>query len=681
MHVSKILSIPVAPTASSSRLLDRLLISMLALCALAMASFHLHPALVALRSDGFDITCISMFVLLSACAIVNRLGFVQVAASATGIGLAAAILYFATRAQAPEAEYILNFLVIPAVMTSPFFSLRTTIAAAVLTILAMFVIPALDPELTLSRIFYGPFFLVSVVHAFVILMTRHRDNVEKQRLTALAEGSERFRLVLDMAHDGIVLIEDDRIVETNHTFREMFAFDRLDHAHLQDALGATNATTIKRALDLNDKGTFTSTLVDHHKNSFNAEIAYSRFDLAGKSMCVVSIRDITERHRLEGQLRHAQKMQAIGTLVSGVAHDFNNILSAIIGFADMASRRLHKSEFVEMSLHQVLTSAHRARDLVARLLSFGRPREHERRAVWLSEVTTEVAELLRASMPPGIHLDLDIAPDCAPILADSSQIHQVVLNLGTNAYQSMKHSGGRLSISVTNLSLDGESAAAFVNISPGSYVQLCVSDTGPGIPAEIQDQIFDPYFTTKAKGEGTGLGLATVGTIVASLDGAITFDSTPQKGTTFRLLFPAHTHHFDHIPVDDRPSVSLVGQEHILFVDDEPLIAELAETSLPQLGYRVSAHTSAREALNVYSRASGAFDVVITDIAMPDMSGIELIRKIREIDSSQTIIVCSGLVDNDIRKDIEALKVATTVFKPISARDLAAAVRTVRDSK
>jgi len=386
-----------------------------------------------------------------------------------------------------------------------------------------------------------------------------------------------------------------------------------------------------------------------------------------------------ERARIESHLQNAQKLEAIGILARGVAHDFNNILTAIIGFTRLAKDDLPPDLPVQDHLEQVVKAGERAADLVRRLLVFSRKGDEATKPVEIGPVVVETLQLLRASIPSSIDFRQEIDPNCGYVLADPTLIHQVVMNLCTNAYQAMQGSIGCLEVTLSPMEIDPRSTAR-VRLPGGPYVELIVSDTGPGIPAKIADRIFEPFFTTKDVGQGTGLGLAVVHGVVSRCGGAATFESVPGKGTSFYVYLPRVT--ADPHATAQAPGLSPRGAEHVLFVDDEEDIAKLGSRMLRGLGYRVTAKTSSLAALQLFQADPQAFDLVISDFAMPKMTGGELIAALRETRPDIPAILISGFHDDLLSPEqAKAMEFVEQVKKPFSRSDLALAIRRALDGR
>jgi PAS domain S-box-containing protein len=388
-------------------------------------------------------------------------------------------------------------------------------------------------------------------------------------------------------------------------------------------------------------------------------------------------RSAQEKKILETQLQHAQRMEAIGTLAGGIAHDFNNILGALIGYTEMALYEAPASSKNRNNMEEVLKAGHRAKDLVQQILAFSRQREQERQPVLVHLIVKEALKLLRASLPSTIEIRQNIPSHLATVMADPTQIHQVMMNLCTNAHHAMREKGGLLGINLSSVDLGASEIAAHPGLKPGVYLKLTVSDTGHGMDRNTMERIFDPYFTTKEKGVGTGLGLAVVHGIVKSHGGAITVQSEQEKGTTFEVLFPGIE---SDIKQEAKTFESLqTGSERILFVDDEQALVDLGKKMLENLGYETECRTSSVEALETFRSYPDKFDLVITDMTMPKMTGEKLAKKMMEIRPDIPIILCTGYSERITKEEAIGMGIKEFVLKPFEINHLAKMVRKVLD--
>jgi two-component system cell cycle sensor histidine kinase/response regulator CckA len=348
-----------------------------------------------------------------------------------------------------------------------------------------------------------------------------------------------------------------------------------------------------------------------------------------------------ERAKLEKQMLHAQKMEAIGTLAGGMAHDFNNILCAILGYTELALGDSQVKGRTRDNLDMVLKSANRAQDLIKRILTFSRPTDAQHHPLKLDVILKEVVKLLSATLPSSINIHLNVRTDDDVVVADTTEMHQVIMNLGTNAGHAMKAKGGRLEFELETIDLDASSAEA-LPLPAGSYVHLIVSDTGRGMSPEVLERIFEPFFTTKAPGRGTGLGLTLVQKIVTRSGGYIKVNSRMGEGTIFHLYLPKSKEPPVANPID-KEQIVRGHREQILVVDDEIPVLDMMQQRLRKMGYRVVTRADSREAMKTFRTDSEKFDLVITDHTMPEMQGAELAEEMSAIRPNLPIILMTGL--------------------------------------
>ena len=384
-----------------------------------------------------------------------------------------------------------------------------------------------------------------------------------------------------------------------------------------------------------------------------------------------------ERGRLEEQLRQSQKMEAIGTLAGGIAHDFNNILAAVLGFTEMAVEDVADRPEVEENLKKVLQSAMRARDLVKQILAFSRKTNYARGPMSLSSLIRETVQLLRASIPTTVEIKLAIDTNWDRINAAPVEVQQVLMNLATNASLAMQEQGGTLEISLTDIDFTPESPLLEPDVMPGEYLHLLVKDTGIGMGPEVMKRVFEPFFTTREVGKGSGMGLAVVYGIVKDLRGTITVESTPGVGSTFRVLLPKVDAEIEK--EQTRPAYSPKGTEKILFVDDEEMLREWGEAALSRLGYAVTTMADSVEALKVFCSDPTRFDLVITDQTMPSMTGIQFAKELLKVRPDMPVILCTGhseTISPDIARNAG---IREYLLKPLARHELAVIVRQVLD--
>jgi len=410
----------------------------------------------------------------------------------------------------------------------------------------------------------------------------------------------------------------------------------------------------------------------------NISGSYYRDQEGDIAASVINLRDIREQKKIEAQLQQAQKMEAVGTLAGGIAHDFNNILAAIMGYTEIALDSVERETQLYKNLQRVFQAGNRAKKLVMQILTFTRQAEQERKPVQVKLIVNEALKLLRSSLPATIEINRNIQSD-GLVLADATQIHQILMNLCTNADHAMREKGGTLEVKLESVELDADFTAGHPDMKPGAYLQLTVSDTGCGMPPQVRERIFDPFFTTKEVGEGTGMGLSVVHGIAGSYGGTITVDSEPGQGSTFKVYLPiierrekSQAAQEDSIPT---------GSERILFVDDEPALTDIGKQFLEALGYSVETRTSSIEALELFKNQPDRFDLVITDMTMPHMTGEDLAQELMCLKPNIPIILCTGFSANINDQKACAMGIRAFVLKPIVKPEIAATVRKVLDGR
>lgn len=379
----------------------------------------------------------------------------------------------------------------------------------------------------------------------------------------------------------------------------------------------------------------------------------------------------------EKKLRQSQKMEAMGTMAGGISHDFNNILSSILGYTELSLDELEPGSRLAENLEEVYTAGKRARDLVKQILAFARQTDEVKRPIQVGLIAKEVLKLIRSSIPTTIKIQPIIRSDSL-IMGNPSQVHQIFINLCTNAAHAMGEKGGILKLSVEDMTFNHENGMSHPELIPGDYLKIRVSDTGSGIAPEVIDSIFEPYFTTKEQEEGTGLGLATVHGIVESYGGKIMAESQPGAETVFTLYLPVEKKR-GLLPRPE-PAALPKGRERILFVDDEAPIAGMARQILERLEYTVTTRTSSLEALALFQADPHAFDLVITDMAMPDMRGDKLTTQLMAARPHIPVILCTGFSNQISEESAIKIGIKAFVYKPIVRKDLAETVRRVLDN-
>ena len=518
------------------------------------------------------------------------------------------------------------------------------------------------------------------------------DITERKRAEeALRQSEEQYRSLIEGSLQGVSITCGDKRLFVNTAFARILGYEdpnaligqpiRNHVARHEWARLRANARARLRGDPAPSRYEFQGVRTDGAL--IWLEIMVSPITWQGRPARLSTLVDITERkhaeeerQRLEAQLHQMQKMDAIGALAGGIAHEFNNMLTVILGYTQLASANTPAGSPMSEYLQAVETAGNRAKDLVQQLLAFSHPSDRKREAVSLAEVIQEALKLLRASLPATIEIRQRIALETGAVLADATQLHQVLMNLCANAEYAMRETGGILEIRTDNIEIKDTMTDFHLDLQPGSYVRVRVQDMGTGIPTAAMGRIFEPFFTTKEVGEGTGMGLAIVHGIVTSHGGAIRAESKPGEGTTFTLYLPRIP---DAAP-DATPASEPVipqGAGRILFVDDEELLTRLAKEWLVHLGYEVVVCTSGLEALDLFQKEPHRFDLVITDQTMPAMTGAILAEELRRIRSDIPIILCTGFSHLMNAEKAEALGVDAFVMKPSVTEELAATIQQV----
>ena len=525
-----------------------------------------------------------------------------------------------------------------------------------------------------------------------------RDITEQRKMeSARLESEDRLLLALEVSGAGIwqMDLKSGRI-QMDERIYALLGYDEEDLADgihfLQDNTAPETWEAIRRKFDRHVIGM--APMFDHEFRLrsrkaqwrwFHTKAKVIRFDKEGRPETMVGIildtserkESEAERERLETKLQQAQKMEAIGTLAGGIAHDFNNILGAIFGYAQLAQMHASDPQRIRSYVDNIFKASERAKGLVEQILIFTRQGKSQKIPSDIAIVLKEVVKLIRASIPTTIDIVQYIPTGLGTIMADQTQIHQVVMNLCTNAAHAMEAEGGRLEVTLEAVHKEAVTLPNGEDLTAGDYLQLSVSDTGTGMDAAVLDRIFDPYFTTKAVGEGTGMGLATVHGIVNDHGGRIFVESAPGQGSVFRVLFPLLEK--PEKVAADQPAVSPGGSERILFVDDEEVLVKVGVEMLKDLGYDTVGTTSASRALEMFRQAPERFDLVITDMTMPDMTGDQLTAEILHYRADVPVIICTGYSKRMSSERALALGIRAFLMKPVSVQELARTIRDVLD--
>ncbi len=522
-----------------------------------------------------------------------------------------------------------------------------------------------------------------IVTTALIVFIDIEDRIRSK--SALVKSEEKYRLLVENANDAIFVVQGGRIKYANSKTTRMtgyepaelieMSFAGLIHSDDRDHVISRH---MGRLPGDNPPDRYSFRIIDAAGQILWTDLNTVTVDWEGSPATLNFARDITRQKHLEAQLRSAQKMEAIGTLAGGIAHDFNNILSAIIGYTDLTALILPEDDPARSSLSEVMSAAQRAKELVYRILSFSQMHEQEQKPVRIDLIIQEALKLLRPSLPSTITIEQQI--DCqSTILADPTQMHQVVVNLCTNAYQAMQEEGGLLKVSLAEVQLSPDDLVDLVDLEEGDYLKLTIADTGHGMSEQTMQRIFDPYFTTKEDGKGTGLGLAVVYGIVSAHNGAIQVNSEPGAGTTFDVFFPIVRTATSHEPISyEQPSR---GDESILFVDDEAALVRLGTQLLERCGYRVVGYTDPLEALELFKSDPDKFDLVITDMTMPHMTGNRLAQVLQEIRPDVPVIITTGYSEKISPEKAQMKGVWDFIMKPLSYSDLTKKIRQVIDQK
>ena len=502
----------------------------------------------------------------------------------------------------------------------------------------------------------------------------------EQAQEELRYSEHKYRQLFELVSDALFLIDKDsgRILEVNRAASEMYGYTRKELLELRNTDLSAEPESTTRATQ--EELTVVPERSHKKKNGtvFPVEITASHLYWQGHKAHIAAIRDITERIKFKERLLQAQKMEAIGTFAGGIAHDFNNMLSVIFGYTEMALDKTAKDSEVHDDLQNLYHAGMRARDLVMQILTFSRQSEQKMQPVQVNLIVKEALKFLRSSLPSSIQIRSNIASE-GKVLADPTQIYQVLMNLSSNAMHAMRHHGGVLEVSLDEVRLDTSFAAKHPEAVADTYVKLTVTDNGEGMSPEMIESIFDPFFTTKDKGEGTGLGLAVVHGIVESCHGFIKVSSKQGQGSVFNMYLPI-------IEARAKPPKEIqgplpTGTEHILLVDDDKILADIGKQMLERLGYRITMRTSSIEALELFKAKSDQFDLVITDLTMPNMNGDKLAIEMMMIKSGIPIIICTGFSKMISENSVQSIGIKGLLMKPVTKPDMAIMVRKVLDSE
>jgi signal transduction histidine kinase/CheY-like chemotaxis protein len=509
----------------------------------------------------------------------------------------------------------------------------------------------------------------------------HQDITERQRMEqALKESEEKYRSMMEaMDECAFICSSDFRIEYMNPAMKRKTGRDATGEICYRAFHGLGDRCPWCQQEKVLKGETIKSELVKSESGEAYLISQSPVFHTNGTVSKLAVYRDITELKKLEARVQQAQKMEAIGNLAGGIAHDFNNILSPLIGYAELLLEELPPGGFEYESAQEILKAGKRGGDLVRQILSVGRKSEPGKKPVRIQQVLNDVLKLTRSTIPSNIEMEHDIQKDCGTVMADPTQLHQIAMNLVTNANHAVeREENGKIYVELKETDL-GPDDTGNLSVRPGRYARLTVSDNGCGIGPETMKKIFEPYFTTKEKGKGTGLGLAVVHGIVKGNGGDIRVYSEVGKGATFSVYLPLLE------KMQDSPAEKVAvgyesGSESILMVDDEVQIVRLQRMTLERLGYRVTARASSVDALESFRADPEEFDLVLTDFSMPDMTGVQLAREIHAIRADIPVIVCTGFSERINRETAEGLGIRGFLTKPVAKADLAGTVRSVLDA-
>lgn len=501
----------------------------------------------------------------------------------------------------------------------------------------------------------------------------------------LKENEEKYRILIEDSNDGIYLLHNNKFEVINKKFKEMFGvtdkyvqdpgfnFMELVSERSKKLINERNLA-LKKGEKVAQKYEFTALRTDGKELEVEVSVSYMKYKKGFAVQGVV--RDISERRKQEQKISQLQKMESLGALASGISHDFNNILTAISGFAELSIRSLPENSKLKCNIEKIVNSADRGKDLVEQILSFSRKSDKKFIEVNLGSIINEGMKLIKPLIPSSINIKKSIKADNKMILGNPTQLYQILINLFTNASQAISDNNGAIKITLENKEINSLNKDRYI-LAPGNYLKLEISDTGIGISPNTQKKIFDPFFTTKTRMNGTGLGLSTVHGIVKNHNGIISVESNEGVGTTFKILFPSINSSKKESLKKEQPI--LTGIEKILLVDDEKSITEIFSDMLSQIGYTVISKNSSIEALELFKKEKNQFDLVLTDQAMPEMSGTQLAKKIKLIRNDIPVILCSGSDENFKLNNSNGKCINKYIMKPIRMKKLARIVREVID--
>lgn len=521
----------------------------------------------------------------------------------------------------------------------------------------------------------------------IIALTLNSIRLRRAR-TELSRSEEQFRQLANATWEAVVIHRDGILLQANELFTEMFGFEQDEllgkqfsrhifntESHAELFPQPTSEHTAQNISQRTYEGTdfFQTDAKKKDGSHFPIEVRSRYMTFRGQDVSVLAIRDLSERKSMEDKLAQSQKLEAIGTLAGGIAHDFNNILSAIIGYSELTLLSLDKNTQFHKNIDSILRAGHRAKGLIQQILTFSHKSEELKEPIHLSKTVAEAMKLLRASIPSSIDFVTELHSD-SYVLSDTTKIHQIVMNLCTNAGKAMPN-GGTITVLLHSVELDETSVEGYSYVQPGPFVQLTVQDTGTGIPEQIRTRIFDPFFTTRKKGDGTGLGLSVVHGIVKDAGGFIAMHSKQGQGSEFRVYLPKLENPFAE--TENTAELLSAGSEIIMLVDDEKDLIEVGLQTLQTLGYTVEGFVDPHDAAISFKQNPDSYDLVITDMTMPKLSGDKFSAYIQSIRPDIPIIMYTGFSENFSEKDAEKMGVKKFLIKPVDLSTLTTAVREV----
>ncbi len=507
----------------------------------------------------------------------------------------------------------------------------------------------------------------------------------KERTEALGESEDKLNVILNYTSDGILVADAEArtFMMGNNTICRMLGYSMeeivgmgVEDIHPKDDLPEILnqfAKMARREIEV----IHYAPVMKKDGTVFYADISATPTKIKQKEYLIGLFRDCTERKEAEERIRQSQKLEAIGTLAGGIAHDFNNILSIIIGYGDLTLERVKPENALYSDVQQVVMAGKRAKDLVNQILTLSRKSSTEKNTLNLQLIVKEAVKMLRSTLPTTIDIQQKIDVNCSPIYADATQMHQVVMNLFTNAFHALEETGGIVKVPLQEVEIDKENSLCRQELKPGRYAQLDIEDSGPGIEKEVFEHIFDPYYTTKPQGKGTGLGLSIVHGIVEGHGGKVCCESEPGSGAIFSVWLPIT----EEVAEDGETGHESLptGKERILLVDDEIALTGYLERFLGSLGYKVISLNDSNKAFELFCESPHNFDLIITDQTMPHLPGSELAKEMIQVRPDIPIILCTGFSSIVDEKKAKEIGFKAYFLKPVNKYELAETVRNVLD--